>query len=236
MPIKLNLTPVPSKAELVAKKQKVKAEKKEKKESTKRRKYIETNAVLYGTQLFEPVKNREKSVIITFPERFTNDRTRISTCGKFAFRPQSDCYYELFYLLEPILEYGDDLELAPNEKVILFDLLTGEELKALAISLMRMEFQEEKDKLLAQLIEDEKQIRLDKDKKEEEEEREEEEKLKAEELANEQTNKNEQVAGHEGEISEKRKIESEGKKEERLEQIQESSQNLPTGFFFRSAK
>lgn len=248
MPINLSFKPVSSKAEIVAKKQQIKVEKKIKKETVKRRRYLEDNS-LYGTQLFEPLISKEKLIAIHFPDRFTDDRTRISSCGKFAFKAMNDMFYELYYLAsKPILEYTNDLVLSPNNDQILFDFLSIEELEDLIRKLVKIEFREEKDKLLAQLIEDEKQIRLEKDKKEAEEERliEEEKELLKENNSNEiiePTNKQSnggitifKTIGLKTQESPQTEISEqiERQEEKPIQQEDKIPANLPKGFFFKS--
>lgn len=248
MPINLSFKPVASKEEIAAKKQQKKVETKVKKETVKRRKYLEDNS-LYGTQLFEPLISKEKLIAIHFPNRFTDNRTRVSVCGKFAFRATSDLQYELYYLAsKPILEYNNDLVLEPNEDQILFDQLTIEEVEELIRSLCKIEFREEKDKLLKQLIEDERQIRLEKDKKEEEEDRLAEEELLKENNINDQINQRtieqsndqlpvaESVESGEIQTTQENTRQNEGQKEEPVQQENKVAENLPRGFFFKSNK
>lgn len=244
MPIKFGFTPIVTKEEKKAVKQQKKVAAKEKKEVTKRRQYLEDSS-LYGNQLFEPVVTKEKSIAVIFPNRFTDNKTRISTCGKFAFRPMDEFHYELFYLAKkPILEYDNSLVIEPYEDNILFDLLLIDELENLIIALVQIEFRDEKVRLLAQIIEDERQNKLEKEKRETEEEKLlEEELLKVENNeANQPTvesiSSNDAIREEKLESEEKKEISSEigEKKEATLREKNKTETRFVGGFFFRSSK
>lgn len=144
-----------------AKVAKVKKEKnkqlKQKRESlSKRRK--ESEAILFGSELFEPIHKKEKEVVIHFPEKCTDEGIYISKCGGFGYRhSQNEFYFELYYFKNPILEYESTLIIIPSDEIWLFENLNPEELEDLACKLKRAEFarerEDEKVKLLNEIRE-----------------------------------------------------------------------------------
>jgi hypothetical protein len=181
MPFTVGTKPiVPS--QNVAKKQK-KAEKraKEKKEGELYKRRKESEALLFGSELFEPIVKKEKEIIIQFPETCTDEGIYISKCGKFGYRKaSSDFYFDLFYFISPILEFEASLLVTPSDEVWLFDNITPEELEDLAIKLKRAEYAEEKKKALEEIkrIEKERREELDRVDAEFEAQQEKEEQMK----------------------------------------------------------
>lgn len=162
---------VPAQAVLDKQKEQAKLAKKAAKAlktAVRKKREATAESILFGSELFEPIARKEREIVINFGERFTNNRTRVSLCGKFAFRQTNEFFFELFYLTEPLLEYENDLILAPDEKYWLFDKLTIEELEDLIIKICRAEFSDEKAKLLEELKKQDKERQLELDKADEE--------------------------------------------------------------------
>lgn len=167
MPFQLGFKKLPSQAEIEAEKQKKEAKKLEAKAKTvevkakksaskSRQRRSELEAMLFGSELFEPIAKKEKEVIITFRGEQTKQGLHVSKCGKFAYeQTKSHFYFNLYYFLDPILDYSEDIEIIPSDRNWLFDNLTCDELEECAIKLKRAEYADEKQKLLDEIKEQE---------------------------------------------------------------------------------
>lgn len=167
MPFQIGMKKLPSQAEIdaenkkkEAKKLEIKAKKVEaqaKKSSTKsRQRRSEMEAMLFGSELFEPIAKKEKEIIITFRGEQTKQGLHISKCGRFAYETtQSDFYFNLYYFLDVIVDYSEDIEIVPSDRNWLFGSLTCAELEECAIKLKRAEYADEKQKLLDEIKEQE---------------------------------------------------------------------------------
>jgi hypothetical protein len=221
MPIVIQTQKVPPKATLdkqIAERKAAKQAKKAANKTIRKRKEAANESYLFGSELFEPIIKKEKEIVIKFGERFTLNRTRISLDGKFAFRQKDNFHFEFFYLTEPILEYEDDFEIMPSEKYWLFDRLTIEEVEDLAIKICRAEFASEKEKMLAEIRELEKERREELDKADEEF-------LKNEEEENERERQN--ITANLFDLTEQTSgfIEQEQKESEISDKIEEKEEN-----------
>ena len=175
MPFQLGMKKLPSQAEIEAEKQKKnafkvatktkKVEAKAKKDATKsRQRRSEMEAMLFGSELFEPIARKEKEIIITFRGEQTKQGLHISKCGKFAYETtQSDFYFNLYYFLDVIMDYSEDIEIIPSDRNWLFGSLTCAELEECAIKLKRAEYADEKQKLLDEIKEQERLKQLEND-------------------------------------------------------------------------
>lgn len=160
MPFKVTIQKVPAKAIQEAKKAKRKglsAAKATAKGEVKKKRVTDYEATLFGSQLFEPAISREREIVIVF-EKFTNDQTRFSKCGRFAFRFQGDFYFELFYCLDLVKDFSDDFIIEPTDRIWLFDKLTIEELESLCCKLVNAEFADNRKIELDKIFEEEKRI------------------------------------------------------------------------------
>lgn len=163
MPFTLGTKKVEPPSAKKQKKAEAKAKEAKKEALYKRRK--ESEALLFGSELFEPIAKKEKEVIIHFPENCTNEGIYISKCGKFGYQHcQSGFFFNLFYFTDAILDWNADLVIIPSETIWLFDCLTPEELEDLAIRLRRAEYAEEKKKVLEEIKELERQRKEELDK------------------------------------------------------------------------
>lgn len=165
MPFIIGTKPiVPSEAQVKKQKRSAAKDKEKKKEALyKRRK--ESEALLFGSELFEPIVKKEKEIIIHFPETHTDEGIYISKCGKFGYRASSNSFYfDLFYFTTAILEFEASLVIIPSDENWLFDNLTPAELEDIAIRLRRAEYAEERNKALEEIrrIEKERREELDK--------------------------------------------------------------------------
>ena len=175
MPFQIRMKKLPTQAEIdaenkkkEAKKLEIKAKKveaKAKKDSTKsRQRRNEMEAMLFGSELFEPIAKKEKEIIITFRGEQTKQGLHISKCGKFAYETtQSDFYFNLYYFLDAILDYDENIEISPSDRNWLFGSLTCAELEECAIKLKRAEYAKEKQKLLDEIKEQERLKQLEND-------------------------------------------------------------------------
>lgn len=164
---------LPTKAQLEAEKKKKEAAQAQKREakakaaSTQTRKRrSETEALLFGQELFEPIAKREKEIVIHFPARCNIQGIYISRCGKFGYRrTDNQFYFDLFYFVVAIEEgWKDDLEIIPSDDNWLFDSLTPEELEDVAIRLKRAEYAAEKQRLLEEIKEQERLRKIENEK------------------------------------------------------------------------
>ena len=164
MPFTIGTKPItPSQSE-TKKQKRAERKAKEKKEGELYKRRKESEAFLFGSELFEPITKKEKEIIIHFPETCTEEGIYISKCGKFGYRKaNSGFYFDLFYFIEPILEFEVSLVINPSDEIWLFDSVTPEELEDLAIRLKRAEYVEEKKKALEEIkrIEKERREELD---------------------------------------------------------------------------
>jgi hypothetical protein len=186
MPFQVGFKKLPSKAEIEAVEAKKKAEKAKfkaartekaakKAVTSSRGRRSETEALLFGSELFEPIARKEKEIIITFRGEQTKQGLHISRCGRFAYeRTASDFYYNLYYFLDPFSDYSEDIEVVPSDQSWLFDNLTCAELEECAIKLKRAEYADEKAKLLEEIKEQERLRKIENDKIDEEFEKEQE--------------------------------------------------------------
>lgn len=149
----------------VKKQKKAEAKAKEAKDKMLYKRRKESEALLFGSELFEPIIKKEKEVIIHFPENCTNEGIFISKCGKFGYQHcQNGFFFNLFYFIDAILDWSADLVIIPSETIWIFDSLTPEELEDLAIRLRRAEYAEEKRKVLEEIKELERQRKEELDK------------------------------------------------------------------------
>lgn len=142
----------------IKKQKKAEAKAKEAKDKALYKRRQESEALLFGSELFEPIIKKEKEVIIHFPENCTDEGIFISKCGKFGYQHcQNGFFFNLFYFTDAILDWSADLVIIPSETIWIFDSLTPEELEDLAIRLRRAEYAEEKKKVLEEIKELERQ-------------------------------------------------------------------------------
>ena len=175
MPFQIGMKKLPSQAEIDAenkKKEAIKAAIKAKKVESKAKKAAskskprrsEMEAMLFGSELFEPIARKEKEIIITFRGEQTKQGLHISKCGKFAYETtNSDFYFNLYYFLDAFLDYSEDIEVIPSDRNWLFGSLTCAELEECAIKLKRAEYADEKQKLLDEIKEQERLKQIEND-------------------------------------------------------------------------
>jgi len=164
MPFTIGTKPITPSQNAAKKQKRTEKKAKEKKEGELYKRRKESEAFLFGSELFEPIVKKEKEIAIHFPETHTDEGIYISKCGKFGYRKaNSDFYFDLFYFITPILEFEATLVIVPSDEVWLFDNLNPHELEDLAIRLKRAEFAEEKKKALEEIkrIEKERREELD---------------------------------------------------------------------------
>lgn len=169
MPFTIGTKPInPSESQDKKRKRAERKEKDKKKEALyKRRK--ESEALLFGSELFEPIAKKEKEIIIHFPEICTDEGIYISKCGNFGYRSSgANFYFDLFYFVIPIKEFEASLCIIPSDEIWLFDNLTPAELEDIAIRLRRAEYAEERRKALEEIRRVEKERRDELDKADEE--------------------------------------------------------------------
>lgn len=151
----------------------------------RKRQIVHTEAELFGSKLFEPIMQREREIVVTFPHIFMYDRTRISLCGRFAYRyklVEGDSIFTLFFIENPIDEMKPTnenfdilkkLEVVYENKFILFENLTAKEFEdavrklcSITINILRGEIRNDRDRIVQEI--------LDKNKKEQDDKREKE--------------------------------------------------------------
>lgn len=160
MPIQIGTKKVLPNPSEIKKQKRAEAREKEKKKEALYKRRKESEALLFGSELLEPIAKKEKEVIIHFPETHTDEGIFISKCGKFGYRATNNhFYFDLFYFINPIVEFEASLVIIPSDENWLFDNLTPEELEDIACKLRRAEYAEEKRKALQEIRELERQRR-----------------------------------------------------------------------------
>lgn len=70
----------------------------------RKRQKVQEDAPLFGGDLFKPIMQREREIVVSFPPIFCYDRTRISSCGRFAYRVFEINYkylFDLYFIANP---------------------------------------------------------------------------------------------------------------------------------------
>jgi|SRR6185295_4832003 len=181
MPFTIGTKPIVPSQNEVKKQKRAERKAKDRKQEALYKRRKESEALLFGSELFEPIVKKEREIIIHFPETCTDEGIYISKCGKFGYRKaNSDFYFDLFYFISPILEFESTLVIIPSDEIWLFDSLNPHELEDLAIRLKRAEYADEKRKALEEIkkIEKERREELDRIDAEFEAEQEKEEQMK----------------------------------------------------------